>query len=191
MRYLETETARKITLLHLSAKETALALAPRVFDLVNQWEGKQLNKRFDTALKAIDSGLTYDTKYGAFHIVWYIPQDRRYIRTKTDKNGVCTGTYITQYEIDLCGYLELVNARNLEKCATIENRINAAPIVATIKQTMTDRAAGIEKTRAQLENVEELRKRHDELKAAVEQYANDLDYLVSDYFDLALRIDHR
>ena len=66
------EDARKLVELEIQNRKEALKLYPEIIKVVEQFDGKVLNKRLETALKKVNERLCCKRGYSDFRIVFTI-----------------------------------------------------------------------------------------------------------------------
>ena len=79
------EDVRNLILLEIKNRKAALELYPKVIEVVQKYDGKVLNKRFDTALKKADGRLSYDRDTVRFTINMSCFDNRFCKSVKVDK----------------------------------------------------------------------------------------------------------
>lgn len=65
----------KLIRLEMENRQEAIELCPDIIAIIPKFNGKMMNKRFDTALKTINKGLSFDTHFNSF-IIKYYPKTR-------------------------------------------------------------------------------------------------------------------
>lgn len=184
MRNFSIETATALTKLHIEEELDALTFIPAVTDLLKKWDGKQLNKRFDTALKEIDARLFYHTRYSAFYIsVW----TRRDYVPETTKNGTHLACYLSEKYIDLLR-TDTNDITGTHRSATTEGKINAAHLIERMQEWEQATRESCSQATHQLAKVADLIAERERLAKAVEDFSRGLNYKISDYFDLSISV---
>ena len=188
--YYNNEDSRNLIRLEIENRKEALKLYTEVIELVKKYDGKVLNKRFETALKKIDERLSYDRQYNSFYIEMSCWNNRSCKSTKTDSYGYSSTLYISTDCIRLNTYIQTYSHGN-EPCMLCEERIIAEPIVEVLNKGK----AGIEKTIADLENsidkAQEYKEKCEALKKQMEEITKEIPYLIKEYFDINYTVENR
>lgn len=183
MKYIDTTYSAQLVNLHLDAYRKVISLAEPIKEVLRKFDGKVLNKRLDTALKAVDSGLSVNWRampYNIFEIEWFI--ENRCITTNPDRNGYCGAVYINEHT------LSAVRCCDYDNCV-IEGRINADQIIKALDEQMDEYRAWIQEAEDQLAHIDELQAGTKELYEAVKAHNKEISFIVDEYY--GLRIDIR
>ena len=184
MKNLSIETATELAKLQIEEELDALKFVPAITELLKKWNGKQINKRLDSALKQIDPRIGYHVRYGTFYISVAVRSD--YISVPSG-HGVSLAHYLSSRQTELLQG-EMIDLTGNGKAATIEGNLNAAPLL----ESMTRRAESIRKSceqaTEQIEKVPDLIAERDRLAKAVEDFSRGLNAKIRDYFDLDISV---
>lgn len=71
----DTEISKQLIELELKNMRYMLSLYDKVIEALSKFDGKQVNKRIDTALKKIDKNLSFTMEYNSF-IIKFLYEDR-------------------------------------------------------------------------------------------------------------------
>lgn len=189
--YYSNEDSKNLIRLEIENRKEALKLYEEIIELVKKYDGKVLNKRFDTALKKIDERLSYDRQYNSFYIEFSVWNNRSCKSTKTDSYGYSSTLYISTDCIRLNTYIQTYSHGRNEPCMLCDERIIAKPIIEALNKGK----AGIEKTIADLENsidkAQEYKEKCEALKKQMEEITKDIPYLIKEYFDINYTVENR
>ena len=173
MRHYSHQEAMKLALLEIKANKEALTLFAPVIEVLRKFNGKVANKRLDTALKKIDSGLSFRMRYSAFCIDWHIKN--RHFEDPSKESY----SYIHESSISLLHSGEIINKYG---------RINADSAIEQLNKQKDYISQRIEKAEKQLADIDEKLKQRNELKKQVEEFNKDISYLVDGYFNIRINL---
>jgi hypothetical protein len=190
MAYYNNEDAKNLVKLEIENRKSALELYTEVIELVKKYDGKILNKRFETALKKIDERLSYERAYNSFYITMSCWNNRSCRSTKKDSFGYSSTIYIHGNDIRLNTYIETYSYGENPSMLNDE-RINADVLIEALNKGKIQ----IEKTIAELENsidkVQEYKEKCEALKKEMEETTRDIPYLIKDYFNINYRVENK
>lgn len=177
------EIARKLTELEIENRKHVLTLYDGIIETVNKFNGKVLNKRFNTALKKVDEHLSYLTNYNSFDIKYYCINDS--VRGEEDRNGYRSTYYIKERTLYLNSYLTLNNTYKEETdILNEEGKLIADRIVKGLEDRKKKIKEDIVKLEESLLHIEEYMETIEKMKKAFEDYMDNIPYLTKKYFDI-------
>ena len=90
MRYVNDETAKKLVELQIKNREYAFSLYDEIIEVLAKFDGKQVTKRIETALRKIDDNIRVENEYNSFIIkVGFWGTEKRSIKTE---NGIASAS---------------------------------------------------------------------------------------------------
>ena len=184
------EDARNLILLEIKNRKSALELYPKVIEVVQKYDGKTLNKRFDTALKKADSRLGYDRGMYQFRINMNCFDNRSCKSVRVDKNGYSSTNYINEYYVRLNGYIQPYSHNTNELSALAEERLIAENVIVSLNEGKVKLEADVVKLEASLDKITAWKEKLEALKNEVESVMSEVPYLVRDYCDLNYRVEN-
>ena len=177
------EDARNLVLLEVENYKKVLELYNSVIEVVEKYDGKILNKRFETALRKVNDSLRVDMSGKKLSIEFYL-QDRG-IQSVTHNHW----NYINKSYIEMNGYTERIayeweelDGKSL--CADHENRLVASVLVESLNKHKEYIKGRIEVLEEKLNKVDEYKQQLEDLKAQMEKITRDIPYEIRDYFEL-------
>ncbi|GHT57905.1 hypothetical protein FACS1894109_11030 [Spirochaetia bacterium] len=175
-------TSEKLIALHLRNYQRIIDLAPAIIAVVQKFDGKQANKRLETALKEVDKNLfvkfDHDWHYEMSVEIQLYYEDR-YVMGKADSQGVGNAYYIK----DTCG--TVCNAYQ-DNHPVVDGKFQAAPIVKHINENVESLVKLIKEAGDQLKQVDDLRRDKKEIEKRIESHNASLCWLVDAYFELSI-----
>ena len=182
---LNTNDRAALVRLHLQAYQEAIDIAPAVIEVIKRFDGKQVNKRIDTALKAVNANLKFSSEYSWVEIKMYI--ENRTIRgEKPDNYGYSSTAYVSSYTVQVahaCNYI----GEKAHLSPIIDGRLNAAVVVENIKAYVEQHKALIETVTEQLQHVEEMRVERERIIKEQQTFNSALNWMIDDYFELRIK----
>ena len=176
--------ALEVAIKQIKLYKDALALCPKVMEVVKKFDGKVANKRLETALEAVDKGFyCRKSQWGDdWEIKWYT-QDRSVNVKSINLCGMETynAYYIRQSEIYF--------ARDMfEKTYGAFTDANGRWLAENICKQIEAEAEGwkqnIEQWEQELKHVDELREKKRKLEAEIEAHNEGISWLINEYFSL-------
>ena len=170
------EDARNLVELEIRNRKEALKLYPEIIKVVEQFDGKVLNKRLETALKKVDERLSCNRGYSDFYICY--AGERVYVR---QEGGV---HYLSNYYINLNPYLKTYCIKRIEESFLENERIRASVLIDSLLKGK----AYLEKTIAELEQgidrADEWKTRIDQLKEEIKSVRQEIPHIIADYYGI-------
>ncbi|MBR4021789.1 MAG: hypothetical protein IKI94_04215 [Ruminococcus sp.] len=175
------EDAVNLIPLEIAAREEVISVMGEVARLVQEFDGKILNKRLDTALKKISPHLYLDTSYNSFIIRYSV----RHFSTKMahSEYGVVRLYDDNKVICHCCKY-----SAGDDSCVSSENRIIAAPIVATINKNAAYMDEGIIEIQTKISEIERYCESITKIEEELRSLQNEIPFAIKEYFDLHRRI---
>jgi hypothetical protein len=158
----------------IEVKERIIKMIPEITEVLKKFEGKQVTKRLETALKKIDENLRVTKEFNTFEISLY--NEDRCIKTT---NGC---SYINSYSYVLSGCIKNYYGDGIEQNGVFIYE-NAIKLITIQTQNKID---VIEKMKNNLKNIDSLQKEKEELQNKIKIYNDNVDYSIKKYFDLEL-----
>lgn len=165
----------------------ALALCPKVMEVIKRFDGKVANKRLETALMEIDKGLRCrkSSYTDVWEIVFYTPDRMVSVKQKSwdgsRENNVAY--YIKESE----EYIARDIFRHTYGAFVDDNgRWNADNIIRQIETHMRTLETNISKYEAELRSVDKLEAERKRIKAEIDAFNNEVSWLGSEYFGLKI-----
>lgn len=172
------ETTIKLIQLEIEAKEKAVSLVNQIIAIVPKFNGKVANKRFDTALKAIDGNLKFCMEYNSFKISMYI--EKRSILS-SDGN---VQAYINNHEVYLVhGSISSGYGESL----IVNDGINGKELITQLENFKKDTESWCIVLRLQLDKLEKILGEYQEIKKQIHYFDETINYVIRDYFELKFK----
>lgn len=175
------EIAKALTEKQIEVLENLLALVPAVNEVVRKFDGKVLNKRFDTALRNATDDKASCTKKN-YTDGWDIvlrEYNNRFVSIPNETGDYATAHYIKHEYIYLAD-----SVWNDEKWLTDDGRIKADELIADIEYHANSAAEDVKKLKGQLESVETYIAEFNRMKAERWAFECNTSYALREYFNL-------
>lgn len=167
------ETKIKLVQLEIEAKEKAVSLVNPIIAIMGKFDGKQANKRLDTALKTIDQDLRFMTEYNSFKIYMYIqkrmisgPDHADYI--KSDYIYLVHGSIVSAYGGAIMP----------------QGVIDSGEVIRQLEKFKAETIQWIEKLKNQISNIQSILIEYKAIKDSMESFNNRFDWMIRDYWQL-------
>lgn len=189
---LENSTATKLMELEIKNRKYVLGLYEKIIPVVKKFDGKILNKRFDTALKEVEEHLGFDRHYSTFSINWWANNDHVSCG-EPDAWGVRTVSYIKNRNLDLTSMLYGCPDSTFPDRVMVDSdgRIKANVILMALDEGKKQLEKEIISFEESMKKIPEYKKKLEELKAEIENTTREIPYLVRDYFELDYTVRKR
>lgn len=190
-RYYCNEDARNLVELEIKNRKEALELYSKVIEVVEKFDGKVLNKRFETALKKVDERLSFDRKYSSFEIQMSVFDSRSCKSVNKDDLGYSCTNYIANNYLILNGYLPTYSYNPNEKVLLYDERIISSVLIESLnigKKYMEETIVSLEES---LNKVTEWKKRLLEIKDEMEKTMKEVPYIIREYYDINYMVVNR
>ena len=122
-KYYCNEDALNLVKLEIENRKEALKLYDGIIEVVKKFDGKVLNKRFDTALKNFDGRLSYNREHSWFEINMNVFDNRSCKSIKKDSYGYSHTNYISDSYLRLNSMLYTYSYDPDEKVVLNNERI--------------------------------------------------------------------
>lgn len=171
MRYTNDETAKKLVELEIKNREYAFSLYDEIIEVLAKFDGKQVTKRIETALRKIDDDIRVENEYNSFIIkVGFWDIEKRSVKTENgiaylENSGHCS-------RFSSYGVLNENNSLNYE---------NIKKQLIKHKEYMEE---SIKEIKSQLANVETIISEYEELEKKCQDFNRDTNFCISEYYGL-------
>jgi len=178
---LSFEDATNLIKLEIAGKREAAALCDAVIEIVKKFDGKVHNKRFDTAVNAVNENVRVRMQYNSFDIKYSMPN--RSVKSVSADHW----NYVEYDEPYICGMC--IESSDNNRALTPDKRIISENIIANILEQKKRLTAGADLAEKQLNNnICDFIGRKAKLLQQIEQFNNDVDYSLANYFDLRIEV---
>ena len=175
------EIAKALTEKQIEVLESLLALVPTVKEVARKFDGKVLNKRFDTALSQATDGKAVcwkKTYMDGYEIKLWESTDR-YISVPNAANNYAIAYYIKQEYIFLAD-----SGWKTTDWLTEDGRIKASELCAWIDKNASGTAEEVKELKEQLDSVETYIAEFKRMKQERSEFERNTSYMLRSYFDL-------
>ena len=177
------EDSRRLVLLEVENYKKALELYDSIIEVVEKYNGKVLNKRFETALKKVNDYIRVDMSGRTLYIQLYL-EDRS---VKSFNNDFWI--YINKTYINLNGYTPRLaysweNDLDGKLCADHENRLIASVLIKSLNEEKEHIKNKIILLENEVNKADEYKQQLEDLKAQMEKITRNIPYEIRDYFEL-------
>ena len=168
--------AKAIVELEVKNRKHVLSLYDKVIEVVKKFDGKIINKRFETALKVIDNSLRVKRNGTSIDISYYC------------RDRYACGRYLLWDYISLNNYMN-TSPTDKRYCVVDYDsngncRINAEKMIVHLLVRKNDIADEIKSVTEHHKKVEEYEKELEELKAKIETVSGKIPFLLKEYYGL-------
>ena len=190
--YYCNEDAKNLVSLEIENRKNALKLYDRVIEVVQKFDGKVLNKRFDTALKKVDDRLSYSREYRAFEINMSVFNNRSCTSVKKDSYGYgCTNYISGSGKLRLNSYLSTYSYDKNEKTVLEEEKIVSSVIIEGLNKGREQMEKEIERLENSIDKVDSWKKKLTALKGEIEAVMKEIPYIIREYYDINYEVGNR
>ncbi len=191
MKHYCNEDARNLVELEIQNRKEALKLYDGIIEVAKKFDGKVLNKRFETALKKVDERLSCDRSYSWFEINMSVFDNRSCKSVKKDSYGYSCTNYITD------NYLRLNNlvytySYNTKDVVMLDNeRIISSVLIEALnkgKKQMEEKIIQLENS---INKVDEWKNKLKALQIEMEEVMKEVPYIIREYYDINYRVENR
>jgi len=179
---LNDEQVKELVRKELEIKSRALAVFPKVREVIQKFDQKVFNKRLETALKEVDPNIRVHCEHNSFDIkycAWEFED-----RSITVDHGAYYVKNDSVYIVAMCvqsGYDDKQNAFDDDR------RIMAKNMLANMDRIAGQINESIVSIDYDLHHIDDYRKRYNELMAAIKDHNDFISYTVRQYFDLEVK----
>lgn len=152
--------------------EKAIGLCDKILDLVPKFDGKVVNKRFDTALKEIDKSLSFSMRYNSFIIEMY-KQDRSINRGDS-------WSYLRDHSLCII-HSSIQSAYNDGICQDGQH-IVGANLVADIQKQKKYFEDNLVKLKNDIADIDSIQEVYKDIQQQKTSFNNNVSYMVREYF---------
>jgi len=167
------EITMKLLNLELTAMKKAYSLCDKIIEIVPKFNDKQPNKRFDTALKAIDKGLSFKTQHNSFIIEMYI-EDRHF-------NINSNAYYLKDSSLNII-YGTLKSSSGDGICQ--DNLIIAENLIKEVEKVKVYKLQYINQLESQLKTIDDILTKFHQIENEIEGFNTGISYRIREYFGL-------
>jgi|GEM_PF-5061064 len=164
----------------IKAYEKMLSFVPAIEQTIKQFDGKQANKRIETALQKAYKYIYF--RKNQYSNVWELEisaWDDRAVCGEPDSYGICSTSYISDDRIYL--------AADYNVCFVDENgRLIAEKMIECIEQKKEHYQNQVNQMREQLANIEAIIQEYKRIQQLKEDFNKNTNYMIRDYFHLEL-----
>ena len=191
MNYYCNEDARNLVELEIQNRKEALKLYDGIIEVVQKFDGKVLNKRFDTALKKVDERLSCNREYSWFEINMNVFDNRSCKSVKKDSYGYSCTNYITD------SYLRLNNlvytySYSAKDIVMLDNeRIISSILIEALNKGKEQMEKEIKKLEESINKVDEWKSKLKALQIEMEEVMKEVPYIIREYYDINYRVENR
>lgn len=191
MKHYCNEDARNLVELEIQNRKEALKLYDGIIEVVKKFDGKVLNKRFETALKKVDGRLSCNRSYSWFEINMSVFDNRTCKSVKKDSYGYSCTNYLTDNYLRLNSLLYTYSSNPADKTMLDNERIKADVLIESLnngKKYIEEKIAELESS---IDKVDGWKKELEALKSQMEKVMKEVPYLIRDYYDINYRVENR
>lgn len=189
--YYCNEDARNLVNLEIENRKEALKLYDGIIEVVKKFDGKVLNKRFDTALKTVDNRLSYSREYSWFKINMNVFDNRTCKSVKKDKLGYSCTNYISDCYIALNSCLQTYSYNSADKTLLENERIKADVLIESLNSGKEQIEKEIERLENSIDKVNEWKEKLTALKAEMEKTMANIPLIIREYYDINYRVENK
>lgn len=193
MKYYCNEDARNLVELEIQNRKEALKLYDGIIEVVKKFDGKVLNKRFDTALKKFDGRLSYNREYSWFEINMNVFDSRSCKSVEKDSYGHSCTNYISDNYLRLNSivYTYSNSANDKDKVILNNERIISSVLIDSLNKGKEHIQKEIEKLENSIDKAGEWKTKLEKLKREVENVMNEVPYIIREYYDINYHVENR
>ena len=153
----------------------AVKYCDEIKKLIPKFEGKVINKRFDTALKEIDHNLSFSQQFNSFQIELY-----KEPRSIDGGNG---WNYVKNHSLSII-HASLQSSMQDGICQN--GTLNGTNLIKYLDQNKEYWQLTIKAISAQIKTIDKIIARRDKIQAEKEIFRNEINFYIRDYFDLKI-----
>lgn len=191
MKHYCNEDARNLVELEIKNRKEALKLYDGIIEVVKKFDGKVLNKRFDTALKKVDGRLSYKREYSWFEINMNVFDNRSCKSVKKDSYGYSCTNYLTDFYLRLNTLLYTYSYNPEEKVLLDNERIISSVLVESLNDGKKQMEEKIKTLEESLYKVDEWKTKLKELDNEIRAIMSEVPYIIRDYYDINYHVENR
>ena len=191
MKHYCNEDARNLVELEIQNRKEALKLYDGIIEVVEKFNGKVLNKRFETALKKFDERLSCNREYSWFEINMSVFDNRCCKSVKKDSYGYSCTNYISSNYLRLNNLVYTYTNNSKDKAMLENERIVASVLIEALnngKKQMEDKIVELENS---LEKVDEWKEKLKALENEMKKVMSEVPYIIREYYDINYHVENR
>lgn len=188
-KYYCNQDAENLVKLEIKNRKEALKLYDGIIETAVKFDGKILNKRFETALKKVDERLSCERNYSWFEINFCDWDNRSCQSVKKDSLGYSHTLYLSNFELRLNSYLQTYSTSG--ESFLNEERIIASVLIESLKSGKEKIEKDIERLENSIDKVDAWKEKLKELKIEMEKTMEEIPYIIRDYYDINYRVENR
>lgn len=177
MKYVKIETAKKLTEIELKNIKTTLSMFSNVLKTLEKFDGKQINKRIETALKKnVDDRINVYSRFNSFIIECNFFENRGF------KTNDGTWAYLNDYTVLIC-HCCLESSYNdgvMNNQGNFDYKI-AKTQIEKYKEYLIKQ---VEKTEKQLFEINSLLNKYCEIIDEMKKFNNEISPIIKNHFVL-------
>lgn len=190
-KYYCNEDARNLVELEIQNRKDALKLYDGIIEVVKKFDGKVLNKRFDTALKQFDGRLSYNREYSWFEINMNVFDNRSCKSVKKDAYGYSCTNYITDSYLRLNNLVYTYSNNSNDKVMLDNERIISSVLIEALNKGKEQMQNKINELENSIDKVDEWKTKLEALKHEMENIMGEVPYIIREYYDINYRVENR
>ena len=191
MKHYCNEDARNLVELEIQNRKEALKLYDGIIEVVKKFDGKVLNKRFDTALKQFDGRLSYNREHSCFEIKMNVFDNRSCKSVKKDTYGYSCTNYITDSYLRL-NNLVYTHSYNAKDVVMLDNeRIISSVLIEALNKGKEQMKNNIKELENSIDKVDEWKNKLKALQIEMEEVMKEVPYIIREYYDINYRVENR
>ena len=166
------EDARNLVELEIKNRKEALKLYPEIIKVVEQFDGKVLDKRLETALKKVDERISCDRGIYHFEIVFNCASITSF------------GFNYKDYCFVLNSYLEMYLVDRMEESFLENERIRASVLIDSLlkeKEYLEKSVAELEKG---IDRADEWKEKVEQLNEEIRSIRKEIPYIIADHYGI-------
>lgn len=191
MKHYCNEDARNLVEIEIKNRKEALKLYDGIIEVVKKFDGKVLNKRFDTALKKVDGRLSYNREYSWLEIDMNVFDSRSCKSVKKDSYGYSCTNYISDSYLRLNSLLHAYSHNPDEKVALDNERIISSNIILALIKGKRQIEETIKELEESISKVDEWKNRLKEIENEMRKTMNEVPYIIREYYDINYHVENR
>lgn len=191
MKHYCNEDARNLVEIEIKNRKEALKLYDGIIEVVKKFDGKVLNKRFDTALKKVDGRLSYEREYSWLKIKMNVFDSRSCKSVKKDSYGYSCTNYISDSYLMLNSLLYTYSYNPDDKVALDNERIISGNIIFALNKGRRQIEETIKELEESISKVDEWKNRLKEIENEMRKTMNEVPYIIREYYDINYHVENR
>ena len=191
MRHYCNEDARNLVELEIQNRKEALKLYDGIIEVVQKFDGKVLNKRFDTALKKVDERLSCNREHSWFEINMSVFDNRSCKSVKKDSYGYSCTNYITDNYLRLNNLVYTYSYNPKDNVMLDNERIISSVLIEALNKGKEQMENKIKELENSIDKVDEWKSKLKALQIEMEEVMKEVPYIIREYYDINYRVENR